>query len=399
MIRAGTLALIAGASWLLPVPNLAQVTHGKKPELPQPFATKSAGNPPREARPPKGFLPTVPEGFQVNRFAQDFKEPRWLAIAPNGDVFLADSGAGKVLVLRDPNNTGGAQDNELFASGLDRPFGIAFHEDYVYVGDMDAVLRFHYDAKTSKRTGEAEKLMDLPRGGHWTRSLAFTADGKKLYVGVGSESNVSIEDDARRAAVTICDPDGKNARLYATGLRNPVGLALEPKTKQLWTTVNERDGLGDDLPPDYFTSVQDGGFYGWPYSYIGDNVDPRVKPQKPELVAKTIVPDVLLGAHRAPLQFAFYTGTQFPEKYRGGAFVAEHGSWNRTLRAGYQVAFVAFKDGKPVSDPETFLAGLVADPAGREAIGRPVGVAVAKDGSLLVSDDVAGVVYRISVKK
>lgn len=399
MTATKTIALVMGALCLVPVASVAQVTHGRKPELPKPFATKSGVNPPREVKPPKGFLPTVPEGFQVNVFAEDFKEPRWLAIAPNGNVFVADSGAGKVVVLRDSNNAGRAQENEVFASGLERPFGIAFHEDYVYIGNMDAVLRFHYDPKTSKRTGEAEKLMDLPRGGHSTRSLAFTADGKKLYVGVGSESNINIEDDKRRAAVTICDPDGKNARLYATGLRNPVGLALEPKTKQLWTTVNERDGLGDDLPPDYFTSVQDGGFYGWPYSYIGDNVDPRVKLQKPELVAKAIVPDVLLGAHRAPLQFAFYTGAQFPQKYRGGAFVAEHGSWNRSLRAGYQVVFVAFKDGKPVSGPETFLAGLVTDPAQREVPGRPVGVAVAADGSLLVSDDVAGVVYRISVKK
>ena len=399
MVTTRTMALLAGAAWLLPAAGLAQVTHGRKPDLPKPMETKSVANPPREVKPPKGFLPTVPEGFQVNVFAEDFKEPRWLAIAPNGDVFLADSRGGKVVVLRDPKNTGGAQENELFAGGLELPFGIAFHENYVYVGDMDAVLRFPYDPKTSKRTGEAEKLMDLPRGGHSTRSLAFTADGKKLYVGVGSESNVNIEDDQRRAAVMICDPDGKNTRLFATGLRNPVGLALEPKTKQLWTTVNERDGLGDDLPPDYFTTVQDGGFYGWPYSYIGDNVDPRVKPQRPELVAKAIVPDVLLGSHRAPLQFAFYTGTQFPEKYRGGAFIAEHGSWNRSLRAGYQVVFVPFRDGQPVGDPETFLAGLVTDPKARDVPGRPVGVAVAKDGSLLVSDDVAGVVYRVSVKK
>jgi glucose/arabinose dehydrogenase len=390
--------LLAGTCFVMG-PAGAQVTHGKKPDLPKPFATKSSGNPPEERKPPTGFLPKVPEGFQVNVFAAGFKEPRWLAVAPNGDVFLADSGAGKVVVMRDAQHTGGAQESEVFAKGLNRPFGIAFHDDYVYVGDTDAVLRFHYDVKTSKRTGEAEKLMDLPHGGHWTRALAFTADGKKLYVSVGSESNINIESDARRAAITICDPDGKNARLYATGLRNPVGIALEPQTKQLWTSVNERDGMGDDLPPDYFTSVQDGGFYGWPYSYIGDNVDPRVKPQKPELVARTIVPDVLLGPHHAPLQFAFYTGKQFPAKYRGGAFVAEHGSWNRSLRAGYRVAFVAFADGKPVEGPEEFLAGLVPDPAGSNVYGRPVGVAVAADGALLVSDDTAGVVYRVSVKK
>jgi glucose/arabinose dehydrogenase len=389
-------SLIAG---LFAASVRAQVTNGKKPVLPKPFDTKSAGNPPAEEKPPQGYLPTVPAGFQINVFARDFKEPRWLAVAPNGDLFLADSSAGKVFILRDPKNTGGAQENEVFAEKLDRPFGIAFHDDYVYIGNTDAVLRFHYDPKTSKRTGEAEKLMDLPHGGHWTRALAFTADGKNLYVSIGSESNIRIEDDARRAAVTICDPDGKNARLYATGLRNPVGLALEPKTKTLWTTVNERDGLGDDLPPDYFTSVQDGGFYGWPYSYIGENVDPRVNPQKPELVAKAIVPDVLLGAHHAPIQFAFYTATQFPEKYRGGAFVAEHGSWNRATRAGYRIAFVPFKDGKPSGDPEPFLTGLIPDPSGSRVNGRPAGVAVAKDGSLLVSDDGAAVIYRISVKK
>jgi glucose/arabinose dehydrogenase len=239
----------------------------------------------------------------------------------------------------------------------------------------------------------------LPTGGHDTRSLTFSADGKHLFIGVGSDSNIDTGEDPRRAAVSICDPDGKNARLYATGLRNPVGLALEPVTAEIWTTVNERDELGNDLPPDYFTSLKDGAFYGWPYSYIGDNVDPRVKPQRPDLVARAIIPDVLLGAHVAPLQFAFYTGKQFPESYRGGAFIAEHGSWNRAKRAGYQVAFVAFKNGRPSADPVPFMTGLVPDPGGQDVYGRPVGVAVATDGSLLVSDDGAGVVYRISVAK
>jgi glucose/arabinose dehydrogenase len=387
------------AASLLASSCFAQITNGKKPELPAPFATKSAGNPPEPTKPPAGFLPTVPAGFRVNVFATGFKEPRFLTTAPNGDVFLADSGAGKIYILRDAQHTGGAQQREEFASGLNRPFGIVFREGYVYVGDEDALLRFRYDAKTSKRTGQAEKLLDLPRGGHSTRDLAFTADGQHLLVAVGSDSNAGTHDDARRAAITICDLDGKNARLFATGLRNPVGLALEPTTHTVWTTVNERDGLGDDLPPDFFTSVRDGGFYGWPYSYIGDTVDPRVKPQKPELVAKAIVPDVLLGAHRAPLQFAFYTGTQFPEKYRGGAFVAEHGSWNRSTRAGYQVVFVAFHDGQPSAGPEEFLGGLVPDATKTEVYGRPVGVAVTTDGSLLVSDDGAGVVYRVSAAK
>jgi glucose/arabinose dehydrogenase len=397
-MRAQNIFVLA-LTFSLPSLVQAQVTHGQKPQLPAPFATKSAGNGPDSAKPPAGFLPTVPPGFRLSLFATDFKQPRWLTVAPDGDIFLADSGAGEIVVLRDPQHTGGAQEREVFASGVRRPFGIAFREDYVYVGNTNELVRFRYDPKTSKRLGEKEHLLDLPGGGHNTRSLAFSADGKHLFIGVGSNSNIDTGEDPRRAAVTICDPDGKNARLYATGLRNPVGLALEPVTGQVWTTVNERDELGDDLPPDYFTSLKDGGFYGWPYSYIGDNVDSRVKPQKPDLVTRAIIPDVLLGAHVAPLQFAFYTGKQFPESYRGGAFVAEHGSWNRATRAGYQIAFVAFKDGKPSADPVPFMTGLVPDPKGSDVNGRPVGVAVAPDGSLLVSDDGAGVVYRISVAK
>jgi glucose/arabinose dehydrogenase len=363
---------------LLSLPSMlsAQVTNGKKPQLPAPFATKSAGNPPDETQPPQGFLPTVPQGFRVNLFAADFKEPRWLTVAPNGDIFLADSGAGKIFILRDPQHTGEAQQREVFAAGVNRPYGIVFHDDYVYVGATNALLRFHYDPKTSKRLGDAEHLLDLPHGGHWTRGLVFSTDGQHLFISIGSESNINIEKDSRRAAITICDPTG-----------------------QLWAVVNERDGLGDDLPPDYFTAVKDGGFYGWPYSYIGDNVDPRVNPQKPELVAKAIIPDVLLGSHRAPLQFAFYTGTQFPEMYRGGAFIAEHGSWNRSPRAGYQVAFVPFRDGKPSGDPQPFLTGLVPDPTKATVYGRPVGVAVAPDGALLVSDDSAGLVYRVTTAR
>jgi glucose/arabinose dehydrogenase len=374
----------------------AQLTNGRKPQLPRPFATRSAGNPPEDATPPKGFLPTVPQGFRVNIFAEDFDEPRWLTVAPNGDIFLADTHAGKIYILRDPQHTGGAQQRVVWATGLDQPFGIVFHDDYVYVGDTNAVLRFKNDTNLPKRLSDGEKLMDLPRGGHSTRALVFSADGKHLFVSVGSASNIDIESDSRRAAITICDPDGKNARLYATGLRNPVGIELEPTTGQLYASVNERDGLGDDLPPDYFTSVNDGGFYGWPYSYIGDNVDPRVAPQKPELVARAIIPDVLLGAHRAPLQFAFYTGTPFPASYHGGAFIAEHGSWNRSTRAGYQVAFVPFKDGKPSGDPQPFMTGLIPKPDKSHVNGRPVGVAVAPDGALLVSDDGARLVYRIS---
>lgn len=382
---------------LLALPAGSQVTHGQKPELPPPFQGKSTGNGPQSAKPPEGFLPAVPVGFQVNIFAKSFQVPRFLATAPNGDIFVADTGAGQVVVLRDAGRTGGAQQREVFASDLSRPFGIAFHDEYVYVGNTGAVVRFKYDPKTSKRMGAAEKILDLPPGGgHFTRTIAISADGKKLYVSVGSSSNIDIEKDQRRGAVLVCDADGKNSRIFATGLRNAVGLGIEPVTGAVWVAVNERDEMGDNLPPDFFTSLQDGGFYGWPYSYIGSNLDPRVKPQKPELAAKAIIPDVLLGAHVAPLQFAFYTGKQFPEQYRGGAFIAEHGSWNRAARNGYQVVFVGFKDGRAALDPVPFLTGMVPDPKGKNVNGRPVGVAVAQDGSLLVSDDGAGVIYRVS---
>jgi glucose/arabinose dehydrogenase len=395
-LRMAALGILCAAPGIL----LGQVTHGEVPQLPAPFATKSAGNPPEEAKPAKGFLPTVPAGFKISVFATDFNEPRWLTVAPNGkDIFLADTHGGKIYILRLPASGNGPGQKEEFLTKLDEPFGIAFHENYIYVGDTDAVLRYKFDPVNSKLQGPAEKIMDLPRRGHSTRAVAFSADGKHLFVSVGSQSNIDIESDSRRAAVTICDPDGKNARLYATGLRNPVGIALEPTTGVLFTSVNERDGLGDDLPPDYFTSVKDGGFYGWPYSYIGKNVDPRVNPQKPELVSKAIIPDVLLGAHRAPLQFAFYTGKQFPAKYDGGVFLCEHGSWNRSTRAGYQVVFIPFKNGEPSGDPEPFMTGLVPDPSKGNVNGRPVGVTVAPDGSLLVSDDGAQVVYRISADK
>lgn len=401
MFRLSPFRTLLASLLLLPGLILAQstpqVTHGKKPVLPQPYETKSAGNGPSKEAPPEGFLPKVPSGFRINIFASNFKTPRLLTIAPNGDIFLAETGANQVVILRDPKATGMAQEREVFATGLKRPFGIAFHDDYVYIGNSNSVVRFHYDSKTSKRTGEAEKLLDLPDGGHITRNLAFTADGKHLLIAVGSEGNLETDDPPVRAAVSIADPDGKNLRQFSTGLRNPVGLALEPITGAVWTCVNERDELGDNLPADYFTSLKEGGFYGWPYSYLGSNVDPRVKTQKPDLVAKAIIPDVLLGSHVAPLQFAFYTGKQFPKNYWGGAFLAEHGSWNRASRAGYQLAFIGFKDGNAELDPVPFMTGLVPDPAGKNVYGRPVGVAVVPDGSLLVSDDGANVIYRISV--
>jgi glucose/arabinose dehydrogenase len=374
-----------------------ELTGGKPPQLVKPYMTKSADNGPDVIPAPAGFFPKAPNGFHVSVFATGFDEPRWLAVSPAGDIFLADSHAGKVYVLRDPGHTGKATGKEVFAEGLNLPFGIAFHQNYVYVGDTDAVLRFQYDPATSKKLGGPEKIMDLPPyGSHWTRTLAFSPDGKKLFIAVGSHSNIGIETDPRRAAVNVCDPDGKNCRVFASGLRNAVGLAFNPESGVPWVDVNERDELGDNVPPDYFTHIVDGGFYGWPYSYIGRNVDDRVKPQRPDLVATAIVPDVLLGPHVAPLESVFYEAQQFPAKYLHGAFLAEHGSWNRRERNGYQVVFIPFQDGMPVGPPTPFLTGFVPDLLGKGVYGRVVGVAVAPDGSLLVSDDGMNLIWRVS---
>ena len=348
--------------------------------------------------PPPNFQPQVPAGFKVSVFATGFTQPRWLAVAPSGDVFVADSAAGLVVVLHDPQGKGRAESRDIFADHLNLPFGIAFHDDYVYVANTNEVLRFRYDPKTSKRLGEGEHILDLPGMGyhqHWTRSLAFSPDGKKLFVSVGSRTNVSIEDDSRRAAILVSDPDGGNMRVYAGGLRNAVGIGFSPEAGALWATVNERDDIGDDIPPDYFTHVVDGGFYGWPFAYVGGHVDNRVSP-RPDLVAKTITPDVVLDAHVAPLQFGFYEKQQFPAAYWHGAFIAEHGSWNRRVRAGYQVVFVPFRDGSPSGKPICFFSGFVPNPNGKEVYGRMVGVAVAADGSLLISDDGGKIVWRVS---
>jgi glucose/arabinose dehydrogenase len=277
---------------------------------------------------PRNFQPQVPPEFRVSVLAAGFEEPRWLAVAPNGDLFVADSGAGEVIVLHDPLVPGAKGSREVFADHLDLPFGIAFHDDYVYVADTNEVVRFRYDRKTSMRLGDSEHVLDLPGHGynqHWTRSLAFDPSGKELFVSVGSKTNISIESDPRRAAILVAEPDGSNMRIYASGLRNAVGIAFNPESGDLWATVNERDDLGDDIPSDFFTHVVAGGFYGWPYSYLGQHIDNRVAP-RPDLVSETITPDVLLGAHVAPLEFAFYENQQFPSAYWHGAFVAEHGS-------------------------------------------------------------------------
>jgi glucose/arabinose dehydrogenase len=350
--------------------------------------------------PPADFRPRVPPGFDVSVFATGFAEPRWLAVAPNGDLFLADSAAREVVVLHDSQRKGYAESRDIFADHLNLPFGIAFHDDYVYIANTNEVLRFRYDPKTSKRLGDPEHILDLPGMGyhqHWTRSLAFSRDGQRFFVSIGSKTNVSIESESRRAAILVADPEGKNIRIYASGLRNAVGMALNSESGALWAAVNERDDMGDDVPADFFTHVVDGGFYGWPYAYLGRHADNRVS-SRPDLVAKAIVPDVLLGAHVAPLQFAFYNQQEFPSSYWQGAFIAEHGSWNRRLRSGYQVVFIPFRNGAPAGEPKTFFSGFVPDPAGKDVYGRMVGVAVAADGSLLISDDGAKLIWRVSYK-
>lgn len=354
-------------------------------------------NAPVLVSPPANFRPQVPPGFSVSVFAKGFSNPRWLAVSPSGDMFVAESSAGQVLVLHGSTPERTAQSRTVFADHLNLPFGIAFQEEYVYVAETDKVVRFRYDPSSSKRLGSAEHVLDLPGGGyhqHWTRSLAFSPDGGRLFVSIGSRSNESIESDPRRATILISDPDGKNVRLYASGLRNAVGIECNPDSGALWATVNERDDLSDDLPKDFFTHVQEDGFYGWPYAY-GERIPDNRVSARPDLVAKMIEPDVLLGAHVAPLQFVFYDKQQFPSEYRRGAFIAEHGSWNRRLRSGYQVEFIPFHDGMPAGEARPFLWGFAPDPAGKQVYGRPVGIAVAADGSLFVSDDGARLIWRI----
>jgi glucose/arabinose dehydrogenase len=370
--------------------------------LPPPNPGMDADNPPRVIpRPPDAEL-HLPPGFEVSTFAEgDFKFVRWMALAPNGDVFVSDAELKKIIILRDTNNDGKADTRFVFASNLDLPFGLAFWKNYLYVGATNAVLRFSYKAGQVEAQGSPEKIADLPGRGyrqHWTRNVIFDPSGKKLYVTVGSESNVSVEKEPQRATISEYNPDGSGHRIFASGLRNPVGLAFHPTTKRLWATVQERDRLGDDLPPDYLTEVQEDGFYGWPYSYIGKNEDPRRKGERTDLVNKAIVPEVLIQAHSAVLGLVFYNGGMFPREYRGDAFIALHGSWNRTKRTGYKIIRVPLKNNRLVGDYEDFLAGWMLDENRREVWGRPAGLLVLKDGSMLVSDDGANKVWRVTYR-
>ena len=396
--------------WTTDAPGLRRkITTG---DLPAPFDTPSANNGAKMVKRPEGAWPKVPEGFKVDEFATGLDNPRVIMAAPNGDIFIAESRPpqgkpGHVQVLRDSDNDGKPETIEVFADKLNSPFGIAFYPPgaeptHVYVANTDNVVRFPYKNGDLKATGAPEVIVkELPGfaqlrgGGHWTRDVVFSPDGKRMFVSVGSKSNVDDNDqEKRRADILVFNPDGSNERLYATGIRNPVGLAVQPGTGVLWTSVNERDGLGDHLVPDYITHVEEGGFYGWPWFYLGGNEDPRRKGEHPELKAKVIVPDVLLQSHSASLDLAFYTGDQFPSEYKGDIFAAEHGSWNRARRTGYKVVRVPLENGKAGGVYEDFLTGFVTESG--DVWGRPVGVAVAKDGALLVTDDGSGTVWRIT---
>jgi glucose/arabinose dehydrogenase len=375
-------------------------------DLPAPNATESARNQPKLVKRPEGAMPKVPEGFAVTEFASGFQQPRVIVTAPNGDIFLTESKANRVRLLRDADNDGKPEVSEIFAEGLKQPFGIAFYPPgpepkFIYVANTDSVVRWPYKAGQTKAEGEPEKLIELSSGGrltgggHWTRDIVFSKDGKKLFTSIGSKSNVS--DDAaelHRARIFESDPEGKHVRVFAHGIRNPVGLAIHPTSGELWTSVNERDELGDDLVPDYVTRVQDGGFYGWPWFYMGPHQDPRHKDKHPELRDKVITPDVIIQSHSASLDMAFYDGKQFPEEYQHDAFSALHGSWNRSRRTGYKVVQMPIENGKATGEYVDFMTGFVTEEG--NVWGRPVGITVASDGAMLVTDDGGNCVWRIA---
>jgi glucose/arabinose dehydrogenase len=383
-------------------------------DLPPPFASDSVDNGPNEIRPPAGAKTRVPDGFKIEQYASAFRNPRFLLTAPNGDIFVTESRADEIKALRDTNGDGKPDVTETFASsGMHDPFGIAFYPpgadpQWLYVANTDGVIRFPYRNGDLKARGPAEKLANaelssgglLRGGGHWTRDIVFSPDGKKMYVSIGSRSNVSDDSsEANRARIFEFDPDGNSRKVFAWGIRNAVGIAFRTGTNELWMSTNERDELGDDLPPDYISSVRPGGFYGWPWFYLGNHQDPRHKGKHPELASKVIVPDVLLQSHVASLNLCFYTGEQFPAEYRGDIFAAFHGSWNRKKRVGYKIVRVPFdkSTGKPRGDVVDFVTGFVAD--NDHVWGRPVGITVAKDGALLFSEDGSKTIWRVSYGK
>ncbi len=375
-------------------------------DLPKPFATESAGNGPTLVPRPKDAWPVAPAGFHVDLYASGLDNPRLIRTAPNGDLFVAETHAGEIKVYRGVTKDGTPVETSVYATGLRQPFGIAFYPlgsnpQWVYIANTNSVVRFPYKGGELKASGPAETIIPViasAGGGHSTRDVAFSLDGRRMFVSVGSRSNVDDADthpgEFHRANILEYTPEGKFVKVYGAGIRNPVGIAVHPQTGELWCSVNERDALGDNLVPDYITHVQEDGFYGWPWYYMGSHQDPRHAGKHPELNGKVLVPDVLLQPHFASLEMTFYDGKQFPAEYKGDIFASEHGSWNRAVRAGYEVIRVPLKDGHATGEFEDFLTGFVT--AEGQVWGRPVGVAVVPDGSLIVSDDGSNSLWRVS---
>ena len=411
----------AFGSWQLDKPGTIRLIRPQ--DLPTPGATRSSANPSRIVSRPAEAVPQVPPGFKISLFASGLSGPRIIRVAPNGDIFVAETRAGRIRVLRAGDGATQPTENVTFASGLNHPFGIAFYPSgdnprWVYVASTDSVVRFPYHPGDLKAAGAAEIVVPrLSRGyGHSTRDIVFTPDNARMLISVGSAGNdgegmgeppgglqqwiarqplgAAWGEETDRAAVLAFDPEGKNRKLFATGIRNCVGLAIQPATGVPWCSTNERDGLGDDLVPDYVTRVREGATYGWPWYYIGDHEDPHHAGQRPDLKGKVTIPDVLIEAHSASLGLTFYDASNFPPEYRGDAFAAEHGSWNRSKRTGYKIIRIRVKDGVPTGEYEDFVTGFVVNDS--EVWGRPVGVAVARDGALLISEDGNGTIWRIT---
>jgi glucose/arabinose dehydrogenase len=419
------LLVFAVGLMLMVAASAAQSRTQQGVRLPQPHATPSAMKFPKVIGWPAKVTPRAPTGFTVDAIATDIESPRWLYVLPNGDLLVAQSKTTKppkddpqiiqamtdagslgtspnqLTLLRDANKDGRFETRQVFLAALKQPFGMALEKGYLYVANTDSVMRFPYKDGATSIDVSGQKIVDLPGGGynnHWTRNIVFSPAGDKLYITVGSQTNVDEEGldamDPHRAAILVCNPDGSDLRVFASGLRNPNGMDWSPGSGALWTVVNERDELGDDVPPDFLTSVRDGGFYGWPYAYFGIE-DPRHKGKKPDLVSKALIPDVAIGAHAASLGLAFYKAASFPMRYRNGAFIAQHGSWNRSKFSGYRVGFVPFNASGSAGPIEDFLTGFIASEERKEVYGRPVGIAVLQGGALAVADDAGNRIWRV----
>lgn len=378
-------------STYLSAAEMSKPINWPKEGLPVPYATPAASNGSKIIDRPDGVDLIVPVGFKIEEYMSGFVSPRFMIAGSQGEIILADTFVGKVYVIKDQKKT-------LLIKNLNNPYGLALYKDWLYIAETTSVTRYKYDPDKELSRSDGEEVVDLSEHnrGHATRSIVFDQKADKFYLSIGSRSNVSAGEPAIRAAVSRFNPDGSGHEIFATGIRNGVGLRLSPQTDQIWVTSHERDGLGDNLVPDYLTSVNEGDFLGWPYAYIGPHEDPRHAGVAPDMVAKTRYPDVLLGSHVGALDFIFYTGDQFPEKYHGGAFVALHGSWNRSELAGYRIAFVPFDQGKPKTGPEDFITGWMLSPESNKVWGRPVGLLQLQDGSILVTDDAAGKIWRVS---